>query len=166
MTLKEALFSTTETLKQKTRGEIRAWLWPMTIVEYILAYILPLAITIQTYYKEVEDGFKLSAIAYIISGTLLLLLYSRLKKGLEGWETNKRIKWIMLTIIKFIPILAMIFILYVINTNTDVFMSVMEKVVGSYVGSMVLNMFTSPLRTELKIRDKIRLNTETGRIVD
>jgi putative effector of murein hydrolase LrgA (UPF0299 family) len=166
MNIKEALFSSTETLKAKTRKEIRLWLWPMISLEYILAFFLPIFFTIETYYREVETEFKLSAVAYILSGVLLLLMYGRLRKGLAEWQTNKRMKWTMLTAIKFIPIIAIAFILYVISTNTMVFMNVMNKVVISYSISMILNMYTSPLRTELQVRDKIRLNTEQNRVID
>lgn len=166
MTIKEALFSSTEKLKMKTRGEIRAWFWPMKIAQAILMWALPIYFTISTYYTEAEIDHKLGAIAYLIVGFILLMMYSRLKRSLQSWETNKRVKFIMLTLVKLIPVLALIFIVSVIGQNTIVFMAVMDKVIACFAGSLVLDFFTGPLSTELRIRDKIKLNTETGRIID
>jgi archaellum biogenesis protein FlaJ (TadC family) len=166
MKIKHALFSSTDDLKNKTRKEIRAYLWPLTVLEYMLAFIIPIFITIATYYREVETEFKISAVAYMVAGILLLMMYGRMKKGLVDWESNKRTKWVMLALIRFIPIVAVAFILYVININTEVFMDVINQVVIYYAGSILVGMLTNPLRTELKVRDKIRMNTETGRVID
>jgi amino acid transporter len=166
MKIKHALYSSTDELKSKTRKEIRAYLWPLTVLEYALAYIIPIIITITTYYSEVETEFKVSAVAYMIAGILLLMMYGRMRKGLTDWESNKRMKWTLLAAIRFIPIVAVAFILYVININTDVFMDVINQVVIYYAGSILVGTITNPLRTELMVRDKIRLNTETGRVID
>jgi hypothetical protein len=138
----------------------------MRIIQNILAYLLPIALTISTYYSKVEDEYKLPAIAYLIVGFILLLMYAKMRKGLSDWETNKRIKWTLLTLVKLIPLVAIIFLMIVIQTNTEVFISVMEKIILSFLGSLVLDFYTAPLQTELRIRDKIRLNSETGRVLD
>lgn len=166
MTIKEAFFSSTETLKQKTRKEIRAWSWPLTIIQYLVGYLLPIYLTINTYYNGVAEEYQLSAIAYLIVGVILLLLYKKLKTKLSDWETNKRIKYILLTLVKLIPLVAIVFILYVIETNTTVFMELMNDIVYCFLAYLVIDYFVSPLQTELRIRDKIRLNTENGRIID
>jgi putative effector of murein hydrolase LrgA (UPF0299 family) len=166
MKIKHALYSSTDELKSKTRKEIRAYLLPLTILEYALAYLIPIIITIITYYQQVESEFKIGAVAYIISGILLLMMYGRMRKGLTNWESNKRMKWTLLALIRFIPILAVAFILYVINMNTEVFMDVINQVVIYYSASILVGTITSPLRTELKVRDKIRMNSETNRVID
>jgi hypothetical protein len=166
MKITEALFASTDVLKQKKRKEIRAWFWPMRVVQVMLAYILPIYFTIDTYYGGVGEDYAIAPIAYLVVGIILLLFYSNMKQRLKDWETNKRLKYTMLTAVKLVPIVAIIFVLGVIDMNTTIFMGLMEKIIISYIGSLTLDFWTEPLRTEMRVRDKIRMNSELNRIID
>ena len=165
MKLKEALFSSTEILKQKTRGEIRLWLYPMVALNILVSIVLPIYLIIVTYYKEADSEFKLGGIAYLLIGIILLAAHSRLKKRIKAWITNKRMKYVLLGIIKLIPLLAAIFVIYVIKTDTETFVSLIDKLIGLYFGHMVISYFSDPLAAELSVRDELRFKSQ-DRIID
>jgi hypothetical protein len=166
MNLKEALFSSTEVLKTKSRKQIRAWLWPLRALEIIAGPILSLLLLIQTYMTEVESEYKVGFAAYLVGAVLIFALYSRFTKWLRDWQTNKRIKYFLLIAVKILPLAAISIAAVVMQSNVEVFISVIEKIILAYAGSYIFNFFAEPLAAELMVRDKIQLNTENGRILD
>jgi len=161
-----ALFGSTEELKQKSRKSILAILLPLRAIEFLVGPVLSLYILISTYMSEVQAEHKVGLVAWLIGAIIIFSTYNKFTRWLKEWETNKRIKWLLLTIIKFMPILVLVILGNVIQAETEVFIKTLEGVLYAYMVSFVFGFFASPLQEELRIRDKIKLNTETGRIVD
>jgi hypothetical protein len=166
MNILDALFGSTELLKQKTRNQIMMWLIPLKVLEYLVGPVLSIFLIIQTYMREVPRESNVEATAYILSAFLVFGLYSRLIKWLKDWQTNKRIKWFLLTLVRLMPIAIIAILVNVMAADFNVFVITIERVIYAYLASYFVGYFGNPLVEELKVRDKIRLNTENGRIVD
>lgn len=166
MNLIEVFFGSTQKFKQKTRKQLTAWLIPLRMLEVIFGPILATFFTIDTYMVLSENQLKISWIAYLMVAVFLLLMYSKFIKWLKNWQTNSRMKWLLMTLVKFIPILAIMFGVHVVTQDVSIFVTVLDKVFITYMISFVFNYFAEPLSVELRVRDKIKLNSENNRVVD
>lgn len=166
MNLLDFLFGSPEKLKQKTRAQINLWLIPTRILEILVGPLLSLYILVEAYIREVPETYKMGAVGLIFSGLIVLGMYSRFMKWLKEWETNKRMKWFLIGSVKILPMALIVIVLNIAAIDFQVFASTIDKVIYAYLGSYALSYFADPLAAELRVRDKIRLNTEQGRVVD
>jgi hypothetical protein len=166
MNVLDFLFGSTESLKARTRGQILLWLLPTRILEILVGPILSLYILIEAYVTQVPEQYKMGAVGLIFSAILVFGMYSRFMKWLKEWETNKRMKWFLVGSVKVLPMALSVIVLNIAAIDFMVFASTIDKVIYAYLGSYALSYFADPLATELRVRDRIRLNSDQGRVID
>jgi len=161
----DALFGSTESLKQLTRFEIRTLLWPLRLASIIIGPGLSLYL-VATQYASIEDEqIKMTVFGMTISILVIFGLYKKFKEWLDGWYTNKRSKWMLEAGLKIVPLILVYLIFVIISNNVAIAEEVIKSVVLYFSISYVVDYFTSPLAMELKVRDKLKLESD-NRIVD
>jgi hypothetical protein len=161
----DALFGSTESLKQMSRFEIRTILWPLRLASIIIGPGLSLALVAQQYASIEDEQVKLTVFGMTISILIIFGLYKKFKEWLDGWYTNKRAKWMLEAGLKIVPLILVYLLFVIISNNVAIAEEVIKSVVLYFSISYVVDYFSSPLAMELKVRDKLKLES-TDRVVD
>jgi hypothetical protein len=161
----QMMFLDTETLKTKTRGQIRLLLWPLKLLSIIVGPLLSLRVVIEQYGSIESDRIKFEVMGLAISIVIIISLFKRFTQWLNNWQTNKREKHLLRLTLKIMPLIVIVLGFQLVSQNLEIAEVVIKNVVVLYGFSFLIDYYAAPLSVELMTRDKLRLES-TNRVLD